>query len=317
MPPRKNSWLVTDGYDAPVHLVATRTIRTRLEAVWAEVLAAVRDERDAEAVHRLRVATRRTLAALESFDDLLPPKRRAWFVKRLRHLRQAAGEARDLDVLALRLASIRSPAGSHRDRTMSHRAREARDRLVGMLARQRTASRRPIRDCYEELIVADWAGHVERLLERITVGRQPPTFGRYAARRFRPLVERFFDKADRKLRSAQEIHELRIEGKKLRYALEILSAVFSPATRARCQDALERLQKTLGDFTDHAAAADRFRRWSRQQEMSGDRAALAALRRDESRHAREARKLFVKWWNASRRRTLRRTFENSLRRATA
>lgn len=317
MPQRKTSWLVTDGPDAPVHVVATRTIRARLEAVWTEVLAAVRDERDAEAVHRLRVATRRTLAALESFDDLLPQKRRAWFVKRLRQLRRAAGEARDLDVLALRLASIRPPAGPHRDRTVSHRAREARDRLVAMLARQRTASRRPIRDCYERLIEADWTGHVERLLERVAIDRQPPAFGRYAARRFRPLVDRFFDTADRKLRSAEEIHELRIEGKKLRYALEIFAAVFSPATRARCQDALERLQKTLGEFTDHAAAAERFRRWSRQEGMSGDREALATLQHEESRRAREARKVFVKWWNSSRRRTLRRTFENSLRRATA
>jgi CHAD domain-containing protein len=317
MPQRKTSWLVTDRPDAPVHLVAMRTIRARLDAVWAEVLAAVRDERDAEAVHRLRVATRRTLAALESFDDLLPRKRRDWFVKRLRHLRRAAGEARDLDVLALRLSSFRPQAGPHPDRTRSHRAREARDRLVGMLARQRTASRRPIRDCYEELIEADWTGRVERLLERVAVDHHPSAFGRYAALRFRPLVDRFFDGADRKLRTAPEIHELRIEGKKLRYALEIFAAVFSPATRARCQDALERLQKTLGEFTDHAAAADRFRRWSRQEAMSGDREALAALRHEETRRARDARRAFVKWWNASRRRALRRTFENSLRRATA
>jgi CHAD domain-containing protein len=119
------------------------------------------------------------------------------------------------------------------------------------------------------------------------------------------------------MRAADEIHELRIEGKKLRYALEIFATVFPASTRARCQEALERLQKTLGDFTDHASAADRFRRWSQQDAMSGDREALAALRREENRLARDARKLFVTWWNPARRRRLRRTFENSLRQATA
>jgi hypothetical protein len=51
--------------------------------------------------------------------------------------------------------------------------------------------------------------------------------------------------------------------------------------------------------------------------MSGDREALAALQREENRLARDARKLFVTWWNPARRRRLRRTFENSLRQATA
>jgi CHAD domain-containing protein len=314
MPQRKTRWVVTEGHDAPVHQVAARTIRARLDAVWVDVLAAVRNERDPESVHRLRVATRRTLAALDAFEDLLPPKRRAWFVKRLRRLRRAAGEARDLDVLAQRLAS---EPGTGRGRSGSRQGREARDRLVGMLARQRAASREPIRACYEGLLDADWQGHVDELLARISSGRRAPTFSRYAARRFRPIVARFFDKADRKMRSADEIHELRIEGKKLRYALEIFATVFPASTRARCQEALERLQKTLGDFTDHASAADRFRRWSQQDAMSGDREALAALQREENRLARDARKLFVTWWNPARRRRLRRTFENSLRQATA
>jgi len=317
MPQRKNSWLVMEGRESPVHTVAARTIRARLDAVWSEVLAAVRDERDVEAVHRLRVATRRTLAALQAFDDLVPPKRRQWFVKRLRRLRRAAGEARDLDVLAVRLATDLSRTHAHRGGSVTPRGRAARERLVSMLTRQRAASRRPIRDCYMELLDTDWTERVEVLLRHVSSGRGSATFGTYAARRFKPIVERFFDKADRKLRTAEEIHELRIEGKKLRYAMEIFAAVFPPPTRARCQDALERLQKTLGDFTDHAAAADRLRRWSRQDGMSSDRDALVSLRREESALAKEARKLFIKWWNPVRRRVLRRTFERSLRRATA
>ena len=48
-----------------------------------------------------------------------------------------------------------------------------------------------------------------------------------------------------------------IEGKKLRYAMEIFVPVLPTRVRVRCQKSLERLQKTLGECTDHASAADR------------------------------------------------------------
>lgn len=186
-----------------------------------------------------------------------------------------------------------------------------------MLSRQRDVSRQPIRELYDELRTADWPGRVDALLDRIPSGRRQPTFADYAHERFPVIVDRFFAKADRKLRDDDEVHALRIAGKKLRYALEIFASVFPQRVRARCQDELERLQETLGEFTDHAAAADRFRRWSRQESMASSRETLAMLRRTEARLASVARKSFVKWWSPARRRSLRRTFERTLRRASA
>lgn len=308
MPRLENHWLVSEAERTPVSRVAARTMRARLQRVWEETCAAAGDGQTAEAVHRLRVATRRTLAAIEAFRDLLPPKRTSWFEKRLRRLRRAASDARDLDVLTARLRS--GPP-----RTTA--AQRARSRLVAMLSQQRDVSRQPIRDLYEELLAADWQGRMEGLLERISSRSREPLFGRYARRRFKPVVMEFFSLADRKLRSATEIHRLRIEGKKLRYAMEIFSAVFLPRVRGRCQDALEQLQETLGEFTDHAAAADRFRRWARDDSMTSIRRTLSALRRQEESLANDARKVFVKWWNPGRRRSLRRAFERTLRQASA
>jgi CHAD domain-containing protein len=307
MPQRTSSWLVTDGPDATVGQVAMRTLRGRLRAVWSEAQAAAEGTAP-EHVHRLRVATRRTLAAFDVFRDVIPAKRAAWFRKRLRLLRRAAGDARDLDVLTGRLShNAPRPAA----------ARTARSRLVAMLSRQRTVSRGPIRELYERLAEADWQGRVDELLERVAERGRRTTFGGYARRQFRPLVEHFFATADRRLRDADEIHRVRIEAKKLRYAVEIFAGVFPAATLARCQDALERLQKTLGEFTDHAAAADRFRRWSRDESMRSDRETLAAFRRREDELADEARRLFAKWWSRSRRRALKRTFQKSIRRESA
>lgn len=266
---------------------------------------------DPERVHQLRVSTRRALAAFSAFGGLMPQKRAAWFEKRLRRIRRTAGKARDLDVLTDRLDREEWTGA------VLTSARRARRRLVAMLARQRSASRRPIHELRENLAAADWPGRVERLLDKIAAGPKGPTFRRFARRRFGPLLKRFFARADRRLRDAEEIHRLRIEGKRLRYALEIFAVAFPAGVRRKCEKALEMLQESLGEFTDHAAAADRLRRWSREAGATAERNAISALRKAESRRADEARRTFTKWWNPARRRTLRRRFERSLRRGSA
>lgn len=309
---QKRSWLVLESGSTPVGRVASRTIRGCLDAVWSELARAVRDSGDADSVHRLRVATRRTLAAFDAFRSLLPPKRRNWFAERLSEVRRAAGDARDLDVLTGRLAA--PPEGGRQPRS---KATAARKRLVAMLTRQRDDSRAPIRELHGRLLAAGWDDRVEDLIARIPSGTRQPTFAVYAREHFKPLVDRFFAKADRKLRSDDDVHRLRIAGKKLRYAIEIFAPVIPQRDRVRCQDALERLQETLGEFTDHASAADRFRRLSRDGRTGLDHDALATLQRTESALAAEARKAFVKWWDGERRRDLRRTIERSIGRRSA
>lgn len=302
-----STWIVVADGRRPAGLVAARTLRKRLDTVWQELsIAGGGSSRDAERVHRLRVATRRAIAALDAFGDLLPGKRSDWFSKQLRRIRRAAGEARDLDVLTTRLKGESGTTGGG----------QARRRLVTMLAKQREVSRQPIRIEHERL-VDDWLDRSERLLAAIDTGRSQPAFRAYAHRRFRPMMRRFFAAADRKVRSADDLHALRIEGKKLRYAMEIFAPVFAPRIRARCHDALEHLQETLGDFTDHATAADRFRRLAQEKSAAANRDILVRLHQQEELRADEARKAFVNWWDARRRRALRRRFEQTLRKSSA
>jgi CHAD domain-containing protein len=95
--------------------------------------------------------------------------------------------------------------------------------------------------------------------------------------------------------------------------LEIFGCVLPTGSRARCEEALERLQETLGEFTDHAAAADRLRRWARSAGWGSQQRTLAALRAREVARATAARKAFAAWWNPARRRRLRRALERSVR----
>lgn len=125
-------------------------------------------------------------------------------------------------------------------------------------------------------------------------------------------MKAFFRHADRRQRGAKELHRLRIEGKKLRYALEVCGVAFDDRQRSKCLEAVEGLQERLGDFTDHAAAADRFGRWRRQKAARACRTELSELHRRESKLADDARQAFADWWTPRRRKELRRRLERSL-----
>jgi len=294
-----DSSVMRTDYHAPVGYVAAEMLRERLDTVWTELHAVCSLSDYAEHVHTLRVATRRTLAAVDVFRGVIPAKRRKWFEKKLRQVRRAAGEARDLDVLTHRLGK--------------NSATSARRRLVAMLARQRRKSRDPIRAQLKKLKDAGWPSRVNRLLEDVSVRRRRTSFRAFARRRFRPIVASFVDTAGRALRDNDDIHSLRIEGKKLRYAMEIFSCVFPADVRGRCQRALERLQKTLGECTDHASAADRLYRWSCSINAGQNRDMIVALCVDENKKANRAREAFCKWWNRTRRRSLERRLDRTLR----
>lgn len=312
--PRRRAWIVTDATDTPVRDVAVRILRQRLEAVWSELRAACSGRHSPERIHQLRVATRRSLAAIDAFHDLLPGRSRAWFATWLRRIRRAASDARDLDVLTDRLTAPATPAAR---KPRLEDGPPARRRLVAMLTRQRAASRRPVHEIRERLLAADWPGRLEKLLDRLGRGRPGPRFGRYARRRFRPLARQFFVRADCRLREIEEIHRLRIEGKKLRYALEIFAPVFPRRLVTRCEKALENLQRHLGEFTDHAAAAERLQRLRRREADAANRREIRVLRKAEQSQARKARKEFAAWWSQARRQALRRRVERTLRRDSA
>src|SRR5215212_5938250 len=97
-------WIDGIGPETTVAEAASRSLEPRLAVIAHSLpLAAHLAEHDIEHVHRLRVATRRAAAALKLYRDWLPRKSTRWIKKRLRQIRRAASEARDLDVLIERL----------------------------------------------------------------------------------------------------------------------------------------------------------------------------------------------------------------------
>jgi CHAD domain-containing protein len=185
--------------------------------------------------------------------------------------------------------------------------------LGPLLSKQRRSAQGPIREQLEKLIDIDWTSQVERLLADVRMRRRHCVPRDFALRRLRPTVESFFEKADRRLRHEKEIHALRIAGKKLRYTLEVFAPALPGHRLVRCRKSMEQLQETLGEFTDHASAAERFERWARRMGAGPDRDAIVSLGDDANRQADTARKAFSQWWNSSRRRALRSCFKDMLK----
>lgn len=177
---------------------------------------------DIEALHDMRVATRRMRAAMSAFGAFLPPRVQVLRAE-LGWVAAALGGVRDLDVQLERMAEWRGPAGEERSHTL--------DGIEALLAARREKARRV-------MLTALDSRRYDRLVERMSV-----TLRRGAPRSFVPglvplldvapnLVEKRYRRV-RRLGDAivpvsppERYHELRIEAKKLRYALEFVGPVY-------------------------------------------------------------------------------------------
>ncbi len=199
---------------------------------------------DPEALHAMRVATRRLRAALAVFEDAIP--RRGERVRReLGWLGRALGEVRDLDVQLGRLAAeagqdpALDPAAIAVSAVLLRRRERARARMLRALDSRR----------YVRLLTALGALVDGGPRTRGGTARQPsalvaPETLIRAYKKVRRAGERL--KPDS---SADEIHRLRILAKRLRYALEFHASLYGrPAEEIVAR--LVALQDQLGVHQD-------------------------------------------------------------------
>jgi CHAD domain-containing protein len=286
---QKDKWLPGVTPRDGVTTVARRAVGQRLRAVDHFLpLAAKRWHEDAEYVHQLRVSTRRSVAALDAFALTTRPRKRNWMRRQLRHLRRAAGDARDLDVLAAQIAKSKDLPG------------DARELYLETIADHRAVAQKPILERFRTLKDKNFAGKIERLLRSVR-WRGPgtePSLREFALRVLSPHMEHFLEQSAGDLSTFDRLHALRIEGKRVRYAIELLSAGFAPELRLELYPQIEMLQEKLGIINDCASASQRSRRWLQQvPDQSRHWEQLNAL---QDAAAAQAVADFHGWWNADR-----------------
>jgi len=289
---RNSKWIEIESYDEPVVDVARRVVRTRLKSVWRWLrLASKPSDAEIENVHELRVSTRRAMAGIQIFSDLLPTARAEWFQKKLKRIRQTAGTVRDLDVLSNRL---RVSEEQHHEPGLKS--------LIARVEEERRHAQPAIQQLRRELKSHGFTHRRKTLVRKVgaTIEEKAADFLSAAQAGLRPLVVNFFTAAQGDFECVSALHQFRIAGKELRYAMEVFAAAFVPEFREELYPAIERLQELLGHVNDHANAQNSYLGWLDKTQDEAERLVLGKLIEIESAALRESTQHFREWWTPAR-----------------
>lgn len=236
-------WIPDLTATTPVADAALWVLAVRLETVRTHLRNALRKPgEDIEHVHRLRVGTRRASAALDLFVSCLPEPVYRRARKYLRSVRRAAGAARDWDVF---VDALLQP-----EQLWSDAERPGIDLLCGYAVANRAEAQQQL-----EGVASHFPFDFERHLADVLGAVSLPGHGRkYLIDLARPLLTERLGALDRAAARDQptydELHQVRITGKRLRYAMEVFASCFGPAFREEIYPAVAQLQEVLGLAND-------------------------------------------------------------------
>jgi CHAD domain-containing protein len=228
---------------------AMRAILIRLCELMRLNEPGVRDDLDPEFLHDYRVAMRRTRTLLGRIKRVLPKRQRRRFREEFKWLGDVTGPVRDLDVHLLELPECRSwlPESQRgvvdrAEQLLAQRKRESHALLVAELS-----SARHVR------LFRDWSRFLNRgwgPAEKRPAALLP------AADVASPAIRRAFERLTEhganldEHSPPQQLHRLRIDGKRLRYLLESFRRLYDAREVRVLVKHLKRLQDNLGAFND-------------------------------------------------------------------
>jgi CHAD domain-containing protein len=276
--------------DEPAAVVVARVLQRLLEIQQANLPGVLAGE-DAEFLHDLRVANRRARVAASQMRAALAPGSAARIGAELRWLGAQTAVTRDLEVLlATREAAVAELLPLRL--VLERRLVQARAEMTAALSSPRAAQ---------------WEASLTRLVQ--DAGQAAPVAGplvaELAAARIRRL-HRLMVRAGRVLDAqtdAQAYHDLRKQGKALRYLLELFGlALFDSGAVSELITSLKQLQDVLGRHQDCAVHAAMLRELAPELAAGGDGAAAllatGALIAGLEAQQREAREQFQERFRA-------------------
>lgn len=204
----------------------------------------VAERQDPAALHQARVAMRRLRSAFTLFRPVIQDAEYARLREEVRWFTDQLGEARNLDVLLRRLPSKRGRAASALRNRLEGARELAYTRVIETLDSRRL--RRLMLDLVAWIETGRWRRDNKEAAEPL-----PDFAGRQLDKRWRKVKRggREIDALE-----AEPRHRLRIEIKKLRYAVEFLSSLQTRDRAVADQKAflaaLEEMQERLGELND-------------------------------------------------------------------
>ncbi len=263
-----------------VAAAARKTLRIHFSRMLKHEAGTI-DGRDIEELHDMRVAVRRLRAAVQLFRPYLPKEQATYLRKDLRRLGRALGPARDYDVMLSNVARYRGEQAAQSD-----------DSLAPLVQRWRKKRGRA-RSAMREYLASQRYRVLKQRMGTFLEPERPPAGGsdsngaaiaaRSASRK--PLVcaevpGLLASRYDKILAygpslhgaSIERLHELRIDCKRLRYALEFLREALCAAAEDAI-DELKEAQDHLGEMNDAYVASKVLRKllekWQRSAGASG------------------------------------------------
>lgn len=232
-------------------LFGAEALRQRLPALNAQ-LAGVRLAEDIEAVHQMRVATRRLRAAFALFAHCLPNKRGEEWQREIKRITQALGAARDTDVQFEWLRKFLS-------KTTDPALQPGINRLLLRLYQQRQRLQIKVVQALDRLEASHTLDDLGTLLRDQVVQARlanidpfaPEVYVR-AAEAIRLRLEEFlaYDVYVYQPEHSTELHAMRIAAKHLRYTLEIFAELYEDNLKQPLK-AVKDMQELLGNLHDN------------------------------------------------------------------
>jgi CHAD domain-containing protein len=242
---------LTRGQRADAAVVAV--LRRLVEVMDANRPGMLADT-DTEFLHDYRVSIRRTRAVLKELKRVFPPAELATMRAEFRWLQQATGDARDLDVYVLGFDALAAqvPQDMRGDlepllSVLRNRRLVAHGLLVRALRSQRATALR-----------SDWVALLDGLVPRAWDDRPDAIrpISEVAGERIRKVYRRMLRmgaaiEAGGVHTPPEDYHELRKQGKELRYLLELFGApLYSSEVVRPMIKTLKALQDVLGHHQD-------------------------------------------------------------------
>jgi CHAD domain-containing protein len=291
--------------ESPAGDVLLAHLREQVRQVRVQDLPVRLDATDA--VHKMRVATRRLRSALTTFKPLFDPDVVEPLRNELKWLAGELGAARDAEVMRDRVRSAvemehaeageAQAAASGADSELGNAYRRAHERVLAELDSDR----------YHAIL---------RALDGLVTA--PPLTGRAvdtAGEALPPLVARSYKKVRKIVKQADAtpagaeheelLHDARKAAKRARYAGESVSRTFGKEAVAFAK-AMEDVQEALGEHQDSVLTRERLRDLARHTSSTDAAFLYGRLHALEEARAGDSRQHFEVVWKAAGRKSLHR-----------
>jgi CHAD domain-containing protein len=227
---------------------ATGVILTFLLQVIHQNLTGIKEDIDTEFLHDFRVAIRRTRSALSQIKGVFPKEVRDRFKADFAVLQKKTNRMRDLDVYLLNQEKYQQMLPDYLGPGL--------ELLFGHLRAERTQEHKnivkAISDTPYKKLIQQWdsfLNSIEDLPE--TKNSNKPAI--HIARKFILKKYQGVIKIGNQIHDdspSAQLHQLRIECKKLRYLLEFFASLFPEEEISLLIKQLKKLQDNLGDYND-------------------------------------------------------------------